>query len=85
MNFVLGFLGALTVVALIAIGGACGWYAHKTFVKHTTPIAEKPGEKERQRLKAEQQAFHILQNYSAERAYGMMGEPELQKDHGGDF
>ena len=80
MNFVLGFLGALTVVALIAIGGACGWYAHKTFVKHISPVAEKPGEKERQQLRAQQQAFHVLQNYSTERAYGMVTDPDFQRE-----
>jgi len=83
MNFVLGFLGALTVVALIAVGGACGWFAHKTFVKHTTPVAERPEEKERQRLRAEQQAFHLLQNYSTERAYGMVSDPEFQREEVG--
>jgi hypothetical protein len=80
MNFVLGFLGALTAVALFVVGGLCGWYAHKTFMRHTTHVADKPGEKERRMLKEQQQAFHVLQNYSAERAYGMMTDPEFQRE-----
>ena len=85
MNFVFGFLGALTAVALFAGGGVCGWIAHKAYTRHTAPVAPEPGVKERERLKAEQQAFHVLQNYSAERAYGMITEPDFQKSAGGDF
>jgi len=72
MNFVIGFLGGLAVVALLSVGGLCGWNAHKTFIKHTAPVAEKPGDEERRRLREEQQAFRELQNYSTERAYGLI-------------
>lgn len=82
MNFVIGFLGALTVVALFVGGGIFGWCAHKTFLKHTTPVAEKPGEKEREMLKAQQQAFRVLQNYSTERAYGMVTDPDFIRGEG---
>lgn len=81
MNFLIGFLGGLSVVALIGVGFMGGWFTHRAFVRHTAPKAEQPAEAERRKLIEEQQAFGLLQNYSVERAYGMMdpqtaGHPE---------
>ena len=38
MSFLIGFMGGLTVVALLALGGACGWAAHKAFAR---PVAQQ--------------------------------------------
>jgi hypothetical protein len=68
-----GFLGALLAMALVVAGAVCGWLVCKAVIKHTKPELENPGEKERQRLIEQQQAFRQMQNYSVEQAYGMTG------------
>ena len=84
-EILLGFAGALAVIALLATGGVIGWFLHRAFVKHTSPVAEPPHEKERRRLIEEQEAFKILQNYSADRAYGMTrGDDEALRQLGGE-
>lgn len=84
-EILLGFVGALALITLLSGGGLAGWHLHKTFVKHTSPVAEPPGEKERRRLIEEQQAWNIMQNYSAERAYGMTQDDDAAlKQAGGD-
>lgn len=84
-ELLMGFVGALALIALLCAGGLMGWFAHKTFVKHTTPTAEPPGEKERRKLIEEQQAWNIVQNYSVERAYGMTQDDDAAlKQAGGD-
>ena len=74
MTFLYGFLGGLAVVGLLAIGVVAGWKAHKAFNR---PTATSPEKDELDRLKAQQQAFRELSNYSMETAYGM-------RDAGGD-
>lgn len=76
-EILLGFVGALALLILLFCGGLVGWFAHKTFTKHTTPTAEPLTEKERRKLIAEQQAWKQMQNYNLETAYGMT-------DQGGD-
>jgi hypothetical protein len=76
-EILLGFVGALALLILLFCGGLVGWFAHKTFIKHTTPTAEPLTEKERRKLIAEQQAWNQMQNYNLETAYGMT-------DQGGD-
>ena len=76
-EILLGFVGALALLILLFCGGLLGWFAHKTFIKHTTPTAEPLAEKERRKLIAEQQAWNQMQNYNLETAYGMT-------DQGGD-
>ena len=71
IEILLGFVGALVLLALLFAGAAAGWFAHKTFMKHTTPAAEPLSEKERKKLVDEQNAFRQMQNYSTEQAYGM--------------
>lgn len=84
-NILLGFVGALLVVALLTGGALAGWHLHKAFVKHTSPVVEPPEEKERRRLIEEHQAWHTVQNYSAERAYGMTkDDDETLRQLGGD-
>ena len=83
-EFLSGFLGALAVMALLSAGVAIGWQAHKTFVKHTTHVAEPLAEKERRKLSEEQQAFDMVRNYSMERAYGMVDDVLNSAGTGGD-
>lgn len=80
-DILLGFFGALVVLALLTAGALIGWKAHKSFVRYTAPSAEPIDEQERKRLEAEQDAFRQLQNYSADTAYGMGSNPF---DQGGD-
>ena len=82
MNFLIGFFGGLAVVALIGAGFAGGWVARGAFARHTAPKAEQPGEAERRKLIEEQQAFNHIQNYSTERAYGMIQDDALLKKDG---
>lgn len=74
MTFLFGFLGGLAVVGLLALGALAGWKAHKAFAR---PKAGAPEKAELDALKAQQQAFRELSNYSMETAYGM-------RDAGGD-
>lgn len=84
-EILLGFAGALLLIALLAVGGLVGWHLHKAFVAHTSPVAEPPGEKERRRLIEEHQAWKTMQNYSVERAYGMTADDDEQfLRNGGD-
>lgn len=71
MPFVIGFLGGLAVVALMATGAALGWKAHALFARHTAPKAQSPEAEDLEKMKATQQAFRELSNYSMETAYGM--------------
>ena len=80
--FVYGFLGALMALFLYAAGAAAGWLAHRLYVKSKAPFVERPGEQERRRLMEEQQAFRLLQNYSAERAYGQLSDFEHTDEPG---
>lgn len=78
--FILGAVGALTFLAVFAAGAVLGYGLHK---KLTNVFPKRTGEEktpeeiedERKRLKAQQDAFRTLQNYSAETAYGLTDEP----------
>ena len=84
MSFLIGFLGGLTVVALLALGGACGWAAHKAYTKSSVVRAEELEDGERRRLEEGEQAFDILKNYSMERAYGMLDDEPRRRGGGGE-
>jgi len=73
MGMMYGFLGALLAGGLLVIGAAMGWIGHKRHVERTKPIPPEVDEMEIKRLIEEQAAFNMLQNYSAERAYGLTG------------
>ena len=83
MSFLIGFMGGLTVVALLALGGACGWAAHKAFARPVAQQKETLEEAERRRMEEDEQAFDILKNYSLERAYGMLDEEPRRRAAGG--
>ena len=84
MNFLIGFLGGLAVVALLALGCCCGWFAHKTFSRPAAVRAKEPEDAERRRIEEEEQAFGILKNYSMERAYGMVDDAPRGRGVGGE-
>lgn len=71
MEVIYGALGALCVVALLALGAFAGWKARGHFygVKAESPAAE-----EVKRMQAEQAAFIQMQNYNADVAYGIGGD-----------
>ena len=73
-TFLVGFMGAVAAASLLALGGILGWSAPAARTTQSRPQTPPPGEGERRRLREEQQAFAMLQNYSPERAYGMLRE-----------
>lgn len=78
MPFLYGILGGLMVFLLLALGMALGLLLGKYLrprdgAKRNISAEEAfRQEEERKRLVESQQAFRMLQDYSAERAYGMM-------------
>lgn len=71
-NFILGAVGALVVMALIAVGVIVGWQANNAFRAHSTrKAAEDASEEERRQLLAEQRAFESMLNYNQDTAYGL--------------
>lgn len=77
MTFCIGFLGALSAVGLLGVGCVLGWKAHAALHARPRPRSRALEERERRRLQEQQQAFQTLQNYSQERAYGMLTEEEF--------
>ena len=79
MYVLYGALGCLAFFLLLSLGVVIGWklrgFYNRGFQPRTplTETEEKAQEELTRKLKQEQQAFHVLQNYSAERAYGMTG------------
>lgn len=77
MDMLYGALGALIVVGLLALGALVGWKARGRFYGTT---AEPPAAAEVRRMREEQEAFHSLQNYNADIAYGVSAaEHELER------
>lgn len=71
MEFIYGFAGALAALVLLGIGYFIGW---KMTANRRKVTAEELGEAERRKLKEEQEAFHLVRNYTTERAYGMVDD-----------
>ena len=72
MEFVIGFLGALVALALFGAGCLLGWKLNdRLAVSEQKVTAEALTEKQKQRLKEEEEAWAALHNYSPEIAYGM--------------
>ena len=67
MAFLLGLAGGAAVAALLLSGIILGWQLARRQVRST---AEALSEGEDRRLREEQEAFRLLQNYTVERAYG---------------
>ena len=77
MYVLYGALGCLACMLLVALGVVVGWKIRGVYdrgFQSRAPLTDKEAqaqEEQRRKLKEEQQAFHVLQNYSTERAYGM--------------
>ena len=67
MAFFMGLAGGAAVAALLLSGIILGWQLARRQVRST---AEALSEGEDRRLREEQEAFRLLQNYTVERAYG---------------
>ena len=72
------FIGGFAAILLLALGFLAGWLLRGSVLPRA-PKREAPTASERQRLEQErkqmidrQNAFRLLQDYSAERAYGMI-------------
>ena len=71
-NFIFGAVGAVTVVALIALGVFIGWKANNAFRAHSNRVAaEEASEEERRQLIADQRAFESMLSYNQDTAYGL--------------
>jgi len=75
MDMLMGALGALFVIGLLALGALVGWKARGRLYR---PEIKPVEEKELRRLQEEQEAFLRLQNYSVETAYGMTGDTKQE-------
>ena len=79
MYVLYGALGCLACLFLVIVGVVLGWKIRGVYDRGFHRKAEmteqevQAQEEQRRKLKAEQTAFHVLQNYSAEQAYGMTG------------
>ena len=67
MAFFMGLAGGAAVAALLLSGTILGWQLAR---HQARPRAEALSEGEDRRLREEQEAFRLLQNYTVERAYG---------------
>ena len=72
--FFAGGLGAILVLGVFVAGIGSGWTLRQIWDRYRRPELQKPKEEELRQMAEQQKAFHQLQNYSAERAYGMVEE-----------
>lgn len=80
-EFLMGALGAIAVLTLLAGGFLLGWRAAGGRSRHRGADMEKEaGMDERRRMLEEQKAFREMLNYNAETAYGMHGRPLGEED-----
>lgn len=74
-EILLGAVGALLAVGLLAAGAAIGWKTREWLRGKPARATEREqAERERKALQEEQRAFRQMLNYNAETAYGMVGE-----------
>lgn len=72
MIYILCGLGGFFFSALLLIGGmVVGWKARERYDRDRRPTPEELGQKERDRLIADQAAFRDLMGYTVETAYGV--------------
>ena len=89
MYFMYGILGGLVVLLLFGFGVLLGLLLSKHLPTRApmqpelTPEEAVERENERRRLTETQTAFHLLQNYSTERAYGMINDNTAPDNGGG--
>ena len=78
MTFVYGMVGALAVLLLFIGGAFAGWKARDYIARREFKKTAKELSADELRPMAEvQEAFRELQNYSAEKAYGMKARGEI--------
>jgi hypothetical protein len=71
-NVILGAVGVLAVLALLALGAALGWRARSFWMRHIAQAQQQElTEQEKRAFQAQQRAFDELMGYSADIAYGM--------------
>ena len=82
MTYVLCGLAGFLISALLLIGGMwIGWKARERYDRDRRPTPEELGQRERDRLIADQDAFRVLMGYSAEMAYGLE-KPDTNSEEG---
>ena len=81
MEFLIGALGAILIIALFAAGVLLGWKLKAADVKRSKYETDPLTEQEARRLKDEQEAFSMIQNYNVEDAYGMNRDFRLHGAH----
>lgn len=80
MTFLYGMLGALCLIAVFVGGAFAGWYVRGQLEKAKTPEKaelEKLGEREREQLMADQQAFRKMMNFNIDNVYSEIDDEEL--------
>ena len=71
MEFLIGAVGAVSVMLLFAAGVFTGWKLYEAADKRRVrKTAAELSDKQLQELKEQQEAFRQMQNYSVETAYG---------------
>ena len=72
MEFIYGALGVVIALSLFAFGVFVGWRIKERMIQAARrSYAEEITEKEREELKAEQEAFSTLMGYNIDMAYGL--------------
>lgn len=72
MSFLYGALGMVLVLAVFAVGVAVGWKFKIKADDKTVEVQQQAiGEKERQQMMEDQQAFRIMLSYNVDMAYGI--------------
>ena len=72
MQFIYGVLGVVLALVLFGLGVFVGWQVQERMIQMARKsYAEELTEKERDELKAEQEAFSTLMGYNVEVAYGL--------------
>lgn len=85
IHLMYGAVGALSVLALLLLGGLAGWKANEVFNSRAKPCAaEDATEEQRRQLRLQQQAFEEMLHYNQDTAYGTnrlvsgMGEADYE-------
>lgn len=70
MEFLIGFMAGLSVLAVFLGGALVGWKAKERDAKHhATVTADELTESQKQQLRDEREAWQALHNYGVEEAY----------------
>jgi hypothetical protein len=80
MSFLYSVLGTVAVLVLFFGGAFAGWKA-KAFLDRRVARnqVKELGLAERRELEQQNEAFQVMQNYNAERAYGLVTEEPAER------